>query len=131
MVGADFISVTAPPKLRWVLCMDLVKSGMDMVMTAMYVKKHVSPELKDFAENMTLHIRDAFLTRVPHLDWLKNETRNNALEVVKNMTFNFSYPDEILDAEWLGRVHEVNICECSSTGIVLLYDQDFMRLLIA
>lgn len=60
---------------------------------------------------MIRDIRTAFLEQLDVLDWMDNKTKAAARHKALNMRYKVAYPEEILDANWLDKEHQVKFYE--------------------
>lgn len=64
---------------------------------ALYVRKYFNEEARQNAIEMVADIRSEFEDILRKVDWMDEQTRQNALDKAKSMATHIAYPDELLD----------------------------------
>lgn len=68
-----------------------------MASGALYVRKYFNEEARQNAIEMVADIRTEFEDILKKVDWMDEETKQNALDKAKSMATHIAYPDELLD----------------------------------
>ncbi|RIB08192.1 hypothetical protein C2G38_2111750 [Gigaspora rosea] len=77
---------------RWEVCLNSVDQTLGFMAGRYYVLKVFGGRSKDIANEMIDSIKDAFVNRLPDLDWLDDETRKKAIEKVDAIIQKIGYP---------------------------------------
>lgn len=64
---------------------------------ALYVRKYFNEEARQNAIEMVADIRAEFEEILMKVDWMDEDTKQNALDKAKSMATHIAYPDELLD----------------------------------
>ncbi len=112
---------------RWKLVLGAMNDTMGMAIGEMYVTKAFPPESKARALTLVNNVKDALKTRIEHLDWMSDTTKQKALEKWATFLPKIGYPDKWRD--WAG----VTISPDSYYGNVLAttqfdYDYDIAKI---
>ncbi len=82
---------------QWRRAVDLLNNHVGEVIGKVYVKKHFPPEAKarmlDMVNNLILAYKDS----IEELDWMTDETREQALDKLSKFTVKIGYPDQWKD----------------------------------
>jgi len=88
-----------------------------------YVEEHFPKENKEAIEKMVKDIISVYKKRIDHLDWMSEQTKENAKKKLDNMTIKIGYPDE-----WPSYFENVDIIPMKDGGNlisnVLNYDKE-------
>lgn len=82
---------------RWKECIDISAGSLSIASGALYVRKYFNEEARQNAKEMVADIRAEFQDILKNVDWMDDETRQNALDKAKSMSTHIAYPDELLD----------------------------------
>ncbi|KAJ8929212.1 hypothetical protein NQ314_018091 [Rhamnusium bicolor] len=94
---------------RWKECIDISAGSyysktwvgqilpLSIASGALYVRKYFNEEARQNAKEMVADIRAEFQDILKSVDWMDDETRQNALDKAKSMATHIAYPDELLD----------------------------------
>lgn len=66
-------------------------------MGALYVRKYFSDESRKAAIELVENIRDEFINILTEIDWMDEETRQEAIKKAKVLTPHIGYPNELAD----------------------------------
>ncbi|CAH1236556.1 unnamed protein product [Diabrotica balteata] len=91
---------------RWKECIDITSVSLSIASGALYVRKYFNEQARQNAIDMVKDIRAEFQDILKVVDWMDEETRENALEKAKSMTSHIAYPDELLDDEKLKEFYD-------------------------
>ncbi len=81
----------------WERSVGVASGVMGEAIGQLYVDKHFPPEAKTKAQAMIANIKNSFDGRIKGLSWMTDETKEKALEKLKNITVKIGYPDEWKD----------------------------------
>ena len=70
---------------------------LNVAVGSMYAREYFPIEKKQEAIKQVQYIRKTFEFLVPHITWMDQETKSNALEKLRAMGQFIAYPDELLD----------------------------------
>ena len=115
----DFYSRTllGTPQMqpRWQRGVNFVNGSVGEIIGEIYVREHFSPLAKARMDELVHNLVLAYRESITSLDWMGEETRENALIKLEKFTANIGYPDKWKDYsamqlgdELLPNVHEVN-----------------------
>jgi len=85
-------------------CVYDAEDYMNEILIRKFVKDHFNDEIKERVVEMAENIKEAMKNRIPQLEWLDEETKNNAIEKVNKMTQKIGYPEEYLNPK---RIYEI------------------------
>merc|ERR1719334_1725975 len=92
----------ATPKPRWESCVNEVNDMMTWATGRLYVDVAFKEESKKTTEVMIAELQNAFATNIlADATWMSDETKQEALKKLQQMTVNVGYPDWIKDDEQL------------------------------
>jgi len=75
----------------------VVNDHLGEVVGKVYVKKHFPPEAKERMETMVDNLLKAYEVSIKELDWMSEETREQALEKLGKFTYKIGYPSKWRD----------------------------------
>ncbi|XP_031349645.1 neprilysin-2-like isoform X2 [Photinus pyralis] len=78
-------------------CIPLVMQSLPVALSALYVKKYLTPELKQSLTPLVDNTKSGLVEEVDNSPWVDNETRTNVKEKISAMYELIGYPDELLD----------------------------------
>jgi putative endopeptidase len=85
---------------RWKIALATVEDGMGMALGQLYVADNFSPIAKQRAQELVANLRAAYKTRIEHLEWMSDATKQKALEKWSTFDPKIGYPDKWRD--WSG-----------------------------
>ncbi len=85
---------------RWKQVLATVEDGMGMALGQLYVTDNFSPTSKQRAQELVANLRAAYKTRIEHLEWMSDATKQKALEKWATFVPKIGYPDKWRD--WSG-----------------------------
>jgi len=88
---------TPEQRPRWKRMLDDEESYLGYALGQLYVKQYFSPETKQRYEKLTNEIFDAFRERIKKLDWMSEETKQQALKKLGAVIKKVGYPDKWRD----------------------------------
>ena len=103
MVQANFdfygkvISGTKEMRPRWKRVLSTTNGIIGEAIGKVYVAESFPPEAKAKAEEMVANLLKAFDQRIKNLEWMSEETKQQALKKLNTLTVKIGYPDEWKD----------------------------------
>ncbi len=82
---------------RWRRCVQYTDRSLGEALGQVYVKKVFSPELKASTLDMVRRIEDAMALRIHQLDWMSDETKQQALAKLHGIRNKIGYPEKWRD----------------------------------
>jgi putative endopeptidase len=82
---------------RWKQVLATVEDGMGMALGQLYVADNFSPAAKQRAEELVANLRASYKTRIEHLEWMSDATKQKALEKWATFVPKIGYPDKWRD----------------------------------
>ncbi len=82
---------------RWKRAVSSTNSAMGEIVGKVYVKKYFKPEAKARMLELVENLKKSFSKRIEKLEWMSQETKNEALKKLNNFTAKIGYPDEWKD----------------------------------
>jgi putative endopeptidase len=82
---------------RWKRCVSYTDRQLGEALGQVYVAKVFSPELKQSTLDMVRRIEDAMALRIEQLDWMSQETKQQALTKLHGIRNKIGYPDKWRD----------------------------------
>ncbi|WP_414828744.1 M13 family metallopeptidase [Alteromonas sp. H39] len=82
---------------QWRRAVDLLNGHVGEVIGKVYVKKHFPPEAKARMLDMVNNLLLAYKDSIEELDWMTDETRQQALDKLSKFTVKIGYPDQWKD----------------------------------
>ena len=82
---------------QWRRAVDLLNDHVGEVIGKVYVKKHFPPEAKARMLDMVNNLLLAYKDSIEDLDWMTDETRQQALDKLSKFTVKIGYPDQWKD----------------------------------
>lgn len=74
--------------------------------SSMYVRAYFKPEDKKVIDEMISYLRSSFNNIINNLDWMDNETKEEAKKKLKEMDQSIGYPVEVIDKEKVDGLHK-------------------------
>jgi putative endopeptidase len=84
-------------KPRWKRAVESVNSNMGELLGQLYVEKHFQVESKARMDIMIQNLIKAYAVSIKNLDWMSEETKQQALEKLHKFTPKIGYPDKWID----------------------------------
>ncbi|KAI8070891.1 hypothetical protein BC940DRAFT_174856 [Gongronella butleri] len=84
-----------PP--RWETCLRQVDDAVGFLAGRLFVQESFAGDIKERADDFVKSIKDAFVARLPNLDWLDDATREKAYEKVDKLIQKVGYPTQSPD----------------------------------
>ncbi len=84
-------------RLRWKRGVDLVNSVLGESLGQVYVTKYFEPEKKQHMEHLVNNLLLAFSQNLKELDWMSDETKQQADKKIKNFSVKIGYPNKWRD----------------------------------
>ncbi|KPM08139.1 neprilysin-like protein 2 [Sarcoptes scabiei] len=91
---------------RWKKCIDFVNGNLGTAVSALYVRKYFDLQSKHKAEEMIKNIKKEFMLILDEVEWMDDETRNDAKKKAEMMEEHIGFPDYILDPKALDKDFE-------------------------
>lgn len=88
---------TPEQRPRWKRMLDSEESYLGFALGELYVKQYFSPKTKARYEKLTKEIFDAFRDRLKKLDWMSEETKQQALKKLNTVIRKVGYPSQWRD----------------------------------
>lgn len=82
---------------QWRRAVDLLNNHVGEVIGKVYVKKHFPPEAKARMLDMVNNLLLAYKDSIEELDWMTDDTRQQALDKLSKFTVKIGYPDQWKD----------------------------------
>lgn len=82
---------------RWEQCLSSLTGTLGIAISSMYVKNHFKSDSKGLAMEMVGYIRREFTNILEEVDWMDDETRQEAKEKANAISSYIGYPDELLN----------------------------------
>lgn len=82
---------------RWERVLGSVNNVIGEAIGKVYVAETFPPEAKRSAEEMVQNLLKAFDKRIKELEWMSDESKEQALKKLNNLTVKIGYPDKWLD----------------------------------
>uniref|UniRef100_A0A6G1SPT9 Membrane metallo-endopeptidase-like 1 n=1 Tax=Aceria tosichella TaxID=561515 RepID=A0A6G1SPT9_9ACAR len=84
---------------RWEQCLGSIDGTLGTALSAFYVKNHFNERSKAAALEMVEYIREEFLRILDEIDWMDEETRDEARLKARAIATYIGYPEELLQDE--------------------------------
>lgn len=91
------ISGTPKQRERWKRGVAAVNGAMGEAVGQVYVERYFPPESKAQMEELVENLKTAFALRLDNLDWMGDETKEEAREKLASFTTKIGYPDKWTD----------------------------------
>ncbi|MGO9481284.1 MAG: M13 family metallopeptidase [Candidatus Kryptoniota bacterium] len=79
---------------RWKRVVQEIDGSIGFALGRLYVKEYFSPDAKARAEEMVHNLEAAFAERIQDLNWMRAETKTQALKKLKAIVNKIGYPDK-------------------------------------
>jgi len=100
-IGFDFFSRTVAgqkePKPRWKISVGIVDDTMGESTGRLYVEKYFPENAKKRMENLVANLQRALEMRIKKLDWMSQDTKDQALKKLHTFKAKIGYPDKWRD----------------------------------
>lgn len=91
---------------RWEQCLGSIDGVLGTALSALYVKNHFNGRSKAAALEMVEYIREEFLKMLDEIDWMDEETREEAKLKARAIASYIGYPDELLQDELVEELYK-------------------------
>jgi putative endopeptidase len=122
------LSGTKEMKPRWKRAMGMLESNLGDALGQLYVDQHFSGDAKPMALGIVESVRDALKERLAEVPWMKENTREAAMEKMAGFRVQIGFTDEFPSFDFfagkLGGDHVQNIV----AGHQFEYDRDIARI---
>jgi len=85
------------PEARWKRAVGSVNNNMGELLGQLYVEKHFRSESKQRMDVMIGNLMKAYEVSINRLEWMSDETRQQALDKLHKFTPKIGYPDKWID----------------------------------
>ena len=82
---------------RWRRAISSMNGAMGELLGQLYVEKHFPPEAKERMNEMLYYLSEAYADSIKNLEWMSDETKEQALIKLSKFTPKVGYPDEWRD----------------------------------
>ncbi|MBD3652946.1 M13 family metallopeptidase [Kangiella sp.] len=82
---------------RWKRAVNVINGTLGEVVGKIYVEKHFKPEAKERMKELVENLRTAYAQGIKELDWMGEETKEQALDKLAKFTPKVGYPDKWKD----------------------------------
>jgi len=82
---------------RWRRAITSMNGSMGELLGQLYVDKHFPPESKERMKDMLYYLSEAYADSIKNLEWMSEETKEQALVKLSKFTSKVGYPDEWRD----------------------------------
>ena len=82
---------------RWKRISDVVSGSLGEAVGQLYVEKFFPPRAKEEMVKLVEHLRAAYKNRILNVEWMTDETKQNALEKLNAMMVKVGYPNKWKD----------------------------------
>lgn len=90
---------------RWEQCLGSLEGTLSTALSAFYVKHHFNSKSKSNALEMVEYIRNEFVKILDEIDWMDEETREEAKLKAKAISPYIGYPDELLQDDLIEELY--------------------------
>ena len=85
------------PRPRWKRAISAVNGNMGEILGQLYVQKHFKPEAKERMVQLVDNLKEAYRQSINELDWMSDETKQQALDKLSRFYTKIGYPDNWRD----------------------------------
>ncbi|MFC2089744.1 M13 family metallopeptidase [Bacteroidota bacterium] len=78
----------------WHRSVSIVNGALGELVGKVYIKKHFTPEAKESMEKLVVNLLKAYEVSIKELDWMSDETINEALDKLGKFNYKIGYPDK-------------------------------------
>ncbi|WP_417446880.1 M13 family metallopeptidase [Kangiella sp.] len=82
---------------RWKRAVNVINATLGEVVGKIYVEKHFKPEAKERMKELVENLRKAYAQGIKELEWMGEETKEQALDKLAKFTPKVGYPDKWKD----------------------------------
>jgi predicted metalloendopeptidase len=115
------------PEPRWQRAVDSVNGNMGELLGQLYVEKHFQAESKRRMDLMIENLIKAYEVSIMNLEWMSEETRQQALDKLHKFTPKVGYPDKWIDYGKL-EVVEGDLMANIRNGSTFAYNREIDKL---
>jgi putative endopeptidase len=112
---------------RWKRAVDSVNDNMGELLGQLYVEKHFQAESKRRMDIMIQNLIKAYEVSILELEWMSEDTKQQALDKLHKFTPKIGYPDKWIDYAKL-EVIEGNLIENVKNGATFAYNREIDKL---
>ncbi|KAB0797727.1 hypothetical protein PPYR_08720 [Photinus pyralis] len=91
---------------KWKECIGAVSSHLNIGTAALYARKHFTKEAKANIAKLITDLHEEFIDILKVVDWMDEDTRNEALTKAKPIRKHVAYPQELLDDDILNEYYK-------------------------
>lgn len=84
-------------KPRWKRIAEMTDAALGEALGQLYVEKYFPPEAKEKANQIVNNLREAYRRRIENLDWMSDETKEQAFIKLEKLVQKIGYPDKWRD----------------------------------
>ena len=85
------------PKPMWKRALASINGNLGELLGQLYVERHFKSEAKERMEAMIANLKEAFRISINELDWMSDETKQQALDKLSKFNAKVGYPDQWRD----------------------------------
>lgn len=85
------------PRPRWKRAIGAINGTMGELLGQLYVQKHFKPEAKERMDTLIQNLINAYEVSIKELEWMSEETKQQALDKLSKFNPKIGYPDEWRD----------------------------------
>jgi predicted metalloendopeptidase len=108
---------------RWKRAVDSINGNMGELLGQLYVEKHFQAESKKRMDELIENLIKAYEVSINELEWMSDETRQQALDKLHNFTPKIGYPDKWIDYTKL-EVVEGDLVANIKNGATFAYNRE-------
>lgn len=112
---------------RWKRAVESVNDNMGELLGQLYVEKHFQAESKARMDKMIKNLIAAYEVSITNLDWMSDETKQQALDKLHKFTPKIGYPDKWIDYSKLEVVNGDLVANIKN-GRTFAYNRDIDKL---
>jgi endothelin-converting enzyme/putative endopeptidase len=112
---------------RWKRAVDSINGNMGELLGQLYVEKHFQAESKKRMDELIENLIKAYEVSINELEWMSDETRQQALDKLHNFTPKIGYPDKWIDYTKL-EVVEGDLVANIKNGATFAYNREIDKL---
>ena len=112
---------------RWKRAVNSVNGNMGELLGQLYVEKHFQAESKKRMDELIENLIKAYEVSINELEWMSDETRQQALDKLHNFTPKIGYPDKWIDYTKL-EVVEGDLIANIKNGATFAYNREIEKL---
>ncbi|MCL5802525.1 MAG: M13 family metallopeptidase [Candidatus Thermoplasmatota archaeon] len=85
------------PEKRWKTAVSVIDSHMGEALGKIYVEEEFGEEPREKMNEMIEDIKEVFMDRLSHIDWMSEATKEKAIEKFKKFRAKIGYPKKFID----------------------------------